>query len=164
MPRSGEQLLEISIRQAESQIPAHPQLDHLWREPKPGKRRQSHLARRTGPATLHHDSLAAPVTIGQRNSPGRRTRHGSPQPDRSVTLSSSGQIGPRGMRQHLDGAKAGSVVWPPSWSQYLASGMARAARRGRAIGRLGAIAGVRGGLDSAQPHARGHESRRSTTS
>jgi hypothetical protein len=43
----GQQLLDIPIRQAEPQIPAHRQHDHLAREPEAGERRASRNRRAT---------------------------------------------------------------------------------------------------------------------
>jgi hypothetical protein len=38
-PALGQQLLDVTVRQAEAQIPAHRHRDHLDREPAPRERR-----------------------------------------------------------------------------------------------------------------------------
>jgi hypothetical protein len=59
-PSLGEELLEVAIGQAEAQIPAHRQQDHLRREPEAGESRRALVDRHAGPSALHPMSFARP--------------------------------------------------------------------------------------------------------
>ncbi len=48
----GEEFLDVAVRQAVAEVPAHGQQDHLGREPVPGKRRRLRTATTIHPNTL----------------------------------------------------------------------------------------------------------------
>jgi hypothetical protein len=66
-PAFGEQLLEVAVGQAEAQVPAHREHDHIGREAEPGERRPG-VRSRPGAAGSHAGSLAARAGHSQCNS------------------------------------------------------------------------------------------------
>ena len=74
-PTLSEKLLEISVGQAEPQIPAHRQQDHLGREPVASEGRRLHFQNGTESMALHPASLTAPDGIDQCNSANHSRRH-----------------------------------------------------------------------------------------
>jgi hypothetical protein len=65
----GEELSDISVRQAVAEVPPDGQQDHVRREPESGKRRRSKVVR----ATTNHPRTLRPRPTRQRNSATRRT-------------------------------------------------------------------------------------------
>ena len=63
----GQELLEIAVRQPETQIPADRQQDHLGREPIPSESRPSGLDREAVATKSHPTSLTPASPIGQCN-------------------------------------------------------------------------------------------------
>jgi len=93
-PRLVRQVLpEVAVGQAEAQIPAHRQHDHLGRQPIVSERRSPRLDRTAGSVTLHPASLAAPGEIDQGNRALLSSR-GGPNADHGHADCVHGQGGP----------------------------------------------------------------------